>query len=80
VNNFSFRCLFGCRDKILSELDTKMSSNIDLSNSTFLLMAGSILFHENVSHTTISLASLDMVELRSVHFQDFNQYGITLLQ
>jgi coatomer protein complex subunit epsilon len=35
------------RDKILSELDAKMSGNIDLSNSTFLLIAGSILFHEN---------------------------------
>ena len=26
-----------------------MSANLDLTNSTFLLMAGSILFHENVS-------------------------------
>jgi len=36
------------RDKILSELDSKMGANLDLSDSTFLLMAASILFHENV--------------------------------
>jgi len=27
-----------------------MSENLELSNSTFLLMAASILFHENVSY------------------------------
>jgi len=37
------------RDKILAELDGKMSASLELSNSTFLLMAASILFHENVS-------------------------------
>jgi len=36
------------REKILAELDSKMSANLELSNSTFLLMAASILFHENV--------------------------------
>jgi len=34
------------RDKILSELNAKLSGNIDLSNHVLLLMAGSILFHE----------------------------------
>ena len=37
------------REKILAELDSKMGANLELSNSTFLLMAASILFHENVS-------------------------------
>jgi len=41
--------LYFFRDKILAELDSKMSENLDLSNSTFLLMAASIQFHENVS-------------------------------
>lgn len=35
------------RERILSELEVKMSSNVDLSDSVFFLMAGSILFHEN---------------------------------
>ncbi|CAI9734057.1 coatomer subunit epsilon-like [Octopus vulgaris] len=34
------------RDAILHELDTKMSGNVDISNSTFLLMAASIYFNE----------------------------------
>lgn len=36
------------RDKILAELDTKLSRNVDLTNHVFLLMAASILFQEGV--------------------------------
>jgi len=42
------------REKILAELDSKMGANLELSNSTFLLMAASILFHENVRVSTVS--------------------------
>lgn len=34
------------RDTIVRELDTKMAGSVDLSNSTFLLMAASIYYHE----------------------------------
>jgi len=37
-----------CRDKVLAELDTKLSRNVDLTNHVFLLMAASILFQEGV--------------------------------
>ena len=37
------------REKILSELDSKMGGNVDLGNSMFLLMAGSVYFHDGVS-------------------------------
>ncbi len=37
------------RDSILSDLDKKMSGSVDVSNSTALLMAASIYFHEGVS-------------------------------
>lgn len=35
------------RETILAELDSKMGASLELSNSTFLLMAASILFQEN---------------------------------
>lgn len=35
------------RDAIVVELDREMSKSVDVSNSTFLLMAASIYFHEN---------------------------------
>lgn len=31
----------------MAELDREMSKSVDVSNSTFLLMAASIYFHEN---------------------------------
>ncbi|KAH3713462.1 coatomer subunit epsilon-like [Dreissena polymorpha] len=34
------------RDKIVRDLDSKMGSSVDVSNSTFLLMAASIYFHD----------------------------------
>lgn len=34
------------RDTILKDLDHKMSSSVDMSNSTFLLMAASIYYHD----------------------------------
>merc|ERR1711976_46772 len=33
------------RDKLVAELDAKMSGNVDLSNCTALLMAGSVYYH-----------------------------------
>jgi coatomer protein complex subunit epsilon len=43
------------RDKILADLDAKMSGNFDISNSMFLLMAASILFHENNTDSALRL-------------------------
>ncbi|XP_071511396.1 coatomer subunit epsilon-like [Diadema antillarum] len=34
------------REKLVAELDSKMSSSVDASNDTFLLMAASIYYHE----------------------------------
>jgi len=34
------------RDAIIKELDSQMSGNVDLTNSTYLLMAASIYYHE----------------------------------
>uniref|UniRef100_A0A8B9H519 Coatomer subunit epsilon n=1 Tax=Astyanax mexicanus TaxID=7994 RepID=A0A8B9H519_ASTMX len=36
----------GKRDSIVAELDKKMSKSVDVSNTTFLLMAASIYLHE----------------------------------
>ncbi|NXF14179.1 COPE protein, partial [Smithornis capensis] len=36
----------GQRDAIVAELDKKMAKSVDVANSTFLLMAASIYFHE----------------------------------
>ncbi|KAA0718946.1 Coatomer subunit epsilon [Triplophysa tibetana] len=36
----------GKRDAIVAELDKKMAKNVDISNTTFLLMAASIYLHE----------------------------------
>jgi coatomer protein complex subunit epsilon len=41
------------RDRILSELESKMSANIELTNNTFLLIAATILFHENNYDTAL---------------------------
>ena len=50
--------LWMIRDKILAELDSKMGASLDLSNNTFLLMAASILFHENVSVASLNVSAL----------------------
>ena len=47
---YSFR-----RDTILSDLDRQMSSNVDVSNSCFLLMAASVYYQEAVSYYFLSL-------------------------
>lgn len=36
------------RDSIVRDLESKMAGSIDVSNSTFLLMAASIYYHEQV--------------------------------
>ena len=35
-----------CRDSIVAELDREMSRSVDVTNTTFLLMAASIYFHD----------------------------------
>lgn len=35
-----------CRDSIVLELDREMSRSVDVTNTTFLLMAASIYFHD----------------------------------
>lgn len=48
------------RDSILLSLESQMSGNVDLSNSTFLLMAASIYFHEQ--NTDAALRALRQSE------------------
>jgi hypothetical protein len=42
---------FLVRDGIVRDLDAKMAGSVDLSNSTFLLMAASVYFQEQVGFT-----------------------------
>ena len=37
------------RDRIVRDLESKMNKSVDVSDSTFLLMAGSIYYHDGVS-------------------------------
>lgn len=39
-------CLCSCRDAIVADLDKKMAKSVDVANTTFLLMAASIYFHD----------------------------------
>jgi coatomer protein complex subunit epsilon len=58
------------RDKILAEVEAKMSGNIDLSNSTFLLMASTIMFHENNYDTALrTLHQSDALECIALGIQ-----------
>ena len=49
---------FISREKILLELDSLMSRNVEVSNSTFLLMSGSIYYHDTVSSPLVWLFKL----------------------
>uniref|UniRef100_A0A8C8M554 Coatomer subunit epsilon n=1 Tax=Oncorhynchus tshawytscha TaxID=74940 RepID=A0A8C8M554_ONCTS len=54
-----YRANEGKRDAIVAELDKKMSKNVDVANTTFLLMAASIYYHEmNSDADTIYVCSL----------------------
>ncbi|XP_041963862.1 coatomer subunit epsilon [Alosa sapidissima] len=50
----------GKRDAIVAELDKKMAKSVDVANTTFLLMAASIYFHE--SNTDAALRTLHQGE------------------
>ncbi|CAG5128562.1 unnamed protein product [Candidula unifasciata] len=51
------------RDAIVRELESKMSGNVDLTNSTFLLMAGSIYYHQqNYDSALRTLHQSDNIE------------------
>ncbi|XP_069505269.1 coatomer subunit epsilon [Ambystoma mexicanum] len=41
------------RDAILADLDKKMAKSVDVANTTFLLMAASIYFHDNNTDATL---------------------------
>jgi hypothetical protein len=43
------------RDNIVKNLDSKMSANVDVSNVTFLVMAASIYFHEQVCRVKLPM-------------------------
>ncbi|KAI0235681.1 Coatomer subunit epsilon [Lamellibrachia satsuma] len=58
------------RDAILRDLDSKMSGNVDLSNSTFLLMAGTMFYHE---------ANFDAV-LRTLHQSESLECAALMVQ
>ncbi|XP_059149846.1 coatomer subunit epsilon-like [Physella acuta] len=58
------------RDAIVKELDSKMSGNVDLTNSTFLLMAGSVYYHEqNYDSTLRTLHQSDNLECMALMVQ-----------
>lgn len=54
-NNFNELDFYFDRDAILKELDGKMSSNVDISNSTSLIMAASIYCLEQVTYLAVLL-------------------------
>ena len=39
---------FMCRESILKQVESKLTSGVDASNDTFILMAASIYYHEQV--------------------------------
>jgi len=55
-----YRSNEGKRDAIVAELDKKMAKSMDAANTTFLLMAASIYYHEN--NTDAALRSLHQGE------------------
>ncbi|CAL1537531.1 unnamed protein product [Lymnaea stagnalis] len=58
------------RDVILRDLDSKMSGNVDLSNNIFLLMAGSIYYHEqNYDSALRTLHQSDNLECMALMVQ-----------
>ncbi|XP_028825079.1 coatomer subunit epsilon-like isoform X1 [Denticeps clupeoides] len=57
------------RDAIVAELDKKMAKNVDVANTTFLLMAASIYFHEANSDAALrTLHQGDSLEWRVFFF------------
>ncbi|XP_033124024.1 coatomer subunit epsilon-like [Anneissia japonica] len=60
------------REKIVRDLDGQMSSNVDVSNSTFLLMAASIYYHEKNYDTALRcLHSSDDLECIALMVQTY---------
>jgi len=58
------------RDKIIKELDSQMSGNVDLTNHTFLLMAASIYYHEeNYDSALRTLHQSDNLECKALMVQ-----------
>ncbi|TSS97548.1 Coatomer subunit epsilon [Bagarius yarrelli] len=58
------------RDSIVTELDKKMSKSVDVSNTTFLLMAGSIYLHEgNTDAALRTLHQGDSLECMAMSIQ-----------
>ncbi|CAH1796900.1 unnamed protein product [Owenia fusiformis] len=58
------------RDRLVQELDGKMSSSVDMNNSTFLLMAASIYYHEgNIDSALRTLHQSESLECASLMVQ-----------
>uniref|UniRef100_A0A8C5QJ94 Coatomer subunit epsilon n=1 Tax=Leptobrachium leishanense TaxID=445787 RepID=A0A8C5QJ94_9ANUR len=58
------------RDAIVSELDKKMSKSVDVANTTFLLMAASIYFHDgNTDAALRALHQGDSIECMATKIQ-----------
>uniref|UniRef100_A0A8C4CUW9 Coatomer subunit epsilon n=1 Tax=Denticeps clupeoides TaxID=299321 RepID=A0A8C4CUW9_9TELE len=58
------------RDAIVAELDKKMAKNVDVANTTFLLMAASIYFHEANSDAALrTLHQGDSLECMALTIQ-----------
>ena len=48
-----FKPLPSCREAILKRIESKLTSGVDASNDTFILMAASIYMHEQVRHNPV---------------------------
>ncbi|ELU05413.1 hypothetical protein CAPTEDRAFT_124722, partial [Capitella teleta] len=58
------------RDRLVTELDAKMSGNVDVSNSTALLMAGSVYYHHgNLDAALRALHQSDSLECLALMVQ-----------
>lgn len=55
-----FKKKFYCRDAVVADLDKKMAKSVDAANTTFLLMAASIYYHEQ--NTDAALRTLHQGE------------------
>lgn len=57
---FIYYLFFCCRDAVVADLDKKMAKSVDAANTTFLLMAASIYYHEQ--NTDAALRTLHQGE------------------
>uniref|UniRef100_A0A673GRP6 Coatomer subunit epsilon n=1 Tax=Sinocyclocheilus rhinocerous TaxID=307959 RepID=A0A673GRP6_9TELE len=70
----------GKRDAIVAELDKKMAKSVDVSNTTFLLMAASIYLHEmNTDAALRTLHFLKVLEFQTYGFKAWKLMALNIL-